>query len=347
MSGRAQHLYERLKSEADLASYLIRQPEDVNVDAKEWHAKDKKTEKECLDSIVDAACGFANASGGVIAIGISAKRDRVNGEDLISDLLSFEKPEAVAAKVLDAIVQNIEPGIEGIVQTIIPSVADPSKGYVVFYVPESVGIHRTRTGKRDFVQRIGSSTLKMEYYQIRDRFGRRPHAELAVEIASDELMPIPGDRLHFQRLIVLAVKNTGRGIAQWPCIFVQSCSGVILQSNELGDQTHWAQIRAKDGSFSLRGTAENVVYPSEIFAVATLAQSGSTEPKELKPSNAFAKYETARVPFKWIFPAVTIPLSIACDGMGMKSMPLDVKKRVSETYGQHGPAVISSIPTPR
>jgi hypothetical protein len=109
MSGRAQHLYDRLKSEADRTTFLIGQPEDVNLDAKEWHAKDKKNEKECLESVVDAACGFANASGGVIAVGISAKRDRVNDEDLISALLSFEKPEAVAAKVLgqDALTRTL------------------------------------------------------------------------------------------------------------------------------------------------------------------------------------------------------------------------------------------------
>ena len=222
MSGRAEHLYERLKSEADLTAFLIGQPEDVNLDAKEWHVG---REKECLAKIVDAACGFANASGGI--------------------------------------------------------------------------------------------------------------AQLSIEIAScNTTRPIEGgDSLRLQRLIMLAVRNTGRGLAHWPCIFLQPCAGVSLDNRAyLGEQTLWPRVFLGDGSYSLRGKAENIVYPSERIVVATLVQSGYTEPRDFESSNGAAKYRSARVPFKWIFPAEALPISIACDGMGVTAMPLNVPEHQTETY---------------
>jgi predicted HTH transcriptional regulator len=65
MSQRAEILFRKLQSRKAIRA-LIGQSEDGDFDCKEWHGPDAMK-----ISIAKAACGFANATGGVIVFGMS------------------------------------------------------------------------------------------------------------------------------------------------------------------------------------------------------------------------------------------------------------------------------------
>jgi hypothetical protein len=68
MPGRAEDLFERLK-DAPAIFALIGQTEDVHFDCKELPVKDEDKQR----AFAKAACGLANAEGGVLVIGMKAR----------------------------------------------------------------------------------------------------------------------------------------------------------------------------------------------------------------------------------------------------------------------------------
>ena len=78
MSERAELLFNRLQN-AKAIRALIGQAEDGDFDCKEWHGVDSMKA-----SIARAACGFANATGGVIVVGMTAKSSGPNTPDVVT-----------------------------------------------------------------------------------------------------------------------------------------------------------------------------------------------------------------------------------------------------------------------
>src|SRR5215831_8596418 len=83
----AGQLFESLSSPAAIHA-LIGKTEDLHLDCKVWPFKDDDAQK----MIAKAACGFANADGGVIVVGLRAKAapskdepDQIQAAEPISD----------------------------------------------------------------------------------------------------------------------------------------------------------------------------------------------------------------------------------------------------------------------
>jgi hypothetical protein len=141
------------------------------------------------------------------------------------DVVNAEKPvndvEAVRSEVEEAISRIVEPGIVGVRSSVVPLTRRPKSknGFVVVFIPESEGSpHRSIAGPKEFYVRIGPRTLPMAYFQIEDRFGRRPHPRLDVDIKHDQIRPVPLQATVRQRVLALSVTNVGRGIARFPCV---------------------------------------------------------------------------------------------------------------------------------
>jgi predicted HTH transcriptional regulator len=101
-----------------------------------------------------AACGFANAPGGVIIIGIEAKRPHgENKVDVVTELKPVADVEAVKSAPLQALLDYVVPGIEGVRSTVVNSGEADVSGFVLLYIPESVGTpHRSNVTKEFYVQ---------------------------------------------------------------------------------------------------------------------------------------------------------------------------------------------------
>jgi predicted HTH transcriptional regulator len=85
---------------------LIGKPEDAEFDCKEWPAR----QDDARRIIAKAACGFTNAMGGVIVIGLKASGAGANTSDVVRGLAPVADRHAVASASLDIILQSVEPG---------------------------------------------------------------------------------------------------------------------------------------------------------------------------------------------------------------------------------------------
>jgi predicted HTH transcriptional regulator len=157
----AERFYEQMSSLKALTT-LEGKSEDADFDCKEWPVRPEDQRRV----IAKAACGFANATGGVIVIGVKASGAGANTPDVVRALAPVDDRHAVASTALEIILQSVEMGIEGIqIKTIADAKSKPS-GFVLVFVPASEGApRRTKTDWRFYV-RIASGTLPMELFQI-------------------------------------------------------------------------------------------------------------------------------------------------------------------------------------
>jgi hypothetical protein len=210
----AERFYKQISSIRALTA-LIGTSEDADFDCKEWPVRPEDARRV----IAKAACGFTNATGGVIVIGVKASGAGANTPDVVRVLAPVGDRHAVASTALEIILQSVEPGIEGIqVKPIADAKGKPS-GFVLIFVPASEGApRRTKTDWRFYV-RIASGTLPMELFQIEERFGRRPIPKLSFYILiSNMMMDPPGHDGGAIRHLTLGLTNDGRGIAKFPGI---------------------------------------------------------------------------------------------------------------------------------
>jgi predicted HTH transcriptional regulator len=173
MSERARELFTRLRTARDIMG-LIGQSEDVHFDCKEWSANDADSQKV----VAKAACGLTNSEGGVILFGMKARATSKDEPDLVESAAPVTDTSAVKSRILDLIGQLVEPRIEGIEVREVNESSASKSGFVVVYIPISEGAARRSRKDWKFYQRIGSGTFPMEYFQIEERFGKRPPPKL-------------------------------------------------------------------------------------------------------------------------------------------------------------------------
>ena len=175
--GRAERLFSELQ-DLNAINDLLGQPEDSHMDCKVWPAKDDDAQK----MIAKAACGMTNADGGVLILGLNAPSRPKDEPDVITEKVPVPDTTYVASRVLGLISNLVEPGIIGVEPREIRETPDSKSGYVVIHVPKSEGSPRRSRKNREFYVRVGSATIPMEYWQIEDLFGKRPHAELSLHL---------------------------------------------------------------------------------------------------------------------------------------------------------------------
>jgi Putative DNA-binding domain len=316
MPTNAERLYDRLKTATAIRG-LIGQTEDADFDCKEW-----SPDPSARRSIGKAACGFTNATGGVIVVGMMAKGGP-DGVDVVKEEKPVDDVEAVRSQVEDAISKIVEPGIEGVRSRAVPLTSRPKskKGFVVVFIPESESSPHRSTASKEFYVRIGPQTLPMAYFQIEDRFGRRPHPRLVVDIRDKHIRTPPLQAGIRERVLSLIVTNTGRGIARFPSVRFKRTHTVSPPSITF-EQVLWSLSNAIPEWTSFRGGANDVVYPGESLFVTELVQHKHPVTTQ-------------------IFPALTIVAEAVCDGMPPHRQSFEIPAFSEE------PGIIGSIPATR
>ena len=261
MPTQAETLFLKLQNPHAIDS-LIGKSEDATFDCKEWRGFEANR-----GSIAKAACAFANAEGGVIVIGVKAV-GRGKEPDLVQELCPVADCEAVRSVTLDIILKSVDPGIQGVQAAVVPAAAGGASGFVLVHVPEAGSLQRSRVDWR-FHVRIASGTVPMEMFQIADRFGRRPQADLRVLLTEPTYGTTPGLGHGEWREYTLQVSNEGRGLARYPALFLRTSSPV---SRGAFDSPLWPESPANGNWVSYRGGANDVIYPGETRDVRKLYQ---------------------------------------------------------------------------
>lgn len=149
---------------------------------------------------------------------------------------------------------------------------------------------------------------RMEYFQIEDRFGRRPHAQLIANLKDEGAKPAILSPSQVMRHIALEIKNEGRGLARFPAVRVQRMSRISIPNNALrGPIPIWPISEANEKWISVRGGANDVIYPGETLRIATLIQAGDRLDQQSPPNFMHTGH--------WRFHEIVIPTECVCDGM--------------------------------
>jgi hypothetical protein len=310
MLARAEELFHQLQNPAAIRA-LIGRSEDVHFDCKEWPASDGDAQR----IIAKASCGLTNAEGGVIVVGMRARSSAKDDPDVVESATPVADTTAVKSRILELIGQLVEPFVEGVVVSEVNEQPESGSGFVLVYVPPSEGSPRRSRKDWKFYQRIGSGTFPMEYFQIEERFGRRPHAKLELHLENAGFDIIVGSRTP-ARWFVLGLKNVGRGIAKFPSIRYKSGTGLNFNIYGIDGNGNFGLPRhpADRESTIFRGGMDHVVYPDEVLKITKLWQHGSDKGSDGLPYPRVSG--TRGEPLtKWVFGALEFECEIACEGI--------------------------------
>jgi len=191
---------------------LIGSTEDLHLDCKIWPSK----EDEMQRMLAKALCGFANADGGVIVIGMQARRgpDKDN-PDLIEKAVPVSDIMAVKSRIEDLVGQIVEPGLDGVELASVEESPGAQSGFVVISVPPTEGFPCRSRKDWKFYQRISAGTYPMDYFQIVDMFGKRRRPVLSLYL--EEGMVESRNRIP-TRTFIIGIENSGRAIAKFPSL---------------------------------------------------------------------------------------------------------------------------------
>jgi hypothetical protein len=201
-----QDRFERLTA-ADIVA-MAGDVEDRRLDCKTVES-DAFTSASDKGNLAKAISGFANSEGGVILWGVSARKDN-EGSDCIEGYPGVRNPQRILARLQELTSQATSPGVVGVVHRI-PSANGVGLHFVATFVPQSdSGPHMAKLREDRYYQRIGSSMMRMEHFQIADMFGRRPHPEILFKFVQSDT-----------DVLSVELRNAGRGIARAPYVMLK------------------------------------------------------------------------------------------------------------------------------
>lgn len=184
------------------------------------------------------------------------------------------------------------------------------------YIPASEGSSRRSRKDWKFYQRIGAGTFPMEYFQIEDKFGTRPHPKLELYFVPAQITNHPYQPNIPVRELVLGITNIGAGIGRFPSVrFKTSASLSVCPFGIDGNHGFGIPQRPSEGGWALfRGGVDDVIYPGETLKITKLWQIGESMGTEGIPITVPVMLNNRAVKRRWVFKASTFSFDISCDG---------------------------------
>lgn len=140
-------------------------------------------EKKIFDIWSEAVAGFATTGGGVLVLGLDARKegdpavDQVVGENLFADTTR------VKSRLMEVLHQATDPPVRGVVVEAFPTPEDPTKGFLVCLIPESdFKPHRAEMHGKRWMMRIGGSFVDVPPAVLRSLFFPRRQSYIWMEI---------------------------------------------------------------------------------------------------------------------------------------------------------------------
>jgi hypothetical protein len=309
MAERGVELFKTVQS-AEFIRALVGKTEDVHLDCKEWADDDGAAQRV----FAKAACGLTNSEGGVLLVGMRARPSAKDEPDLIESAAPVADTSAVKSRILDLVGQLVEPRVEGVQTAEVNEPPGSKSGFVVVYIPASEGPPRRSRKDWKFYQRIGSGTFPMEYFQIEERFGKRPPPKLALSLEMDGLKAFPQHTP--ERWFVLGLQNVGSGIAKFPSIRFRRSSALNIGRYGIDDNGGFGlPSRPSESEWIIfRGGVDDVIYPGELLKIAKLWQAGGNIDSDGLPY-AEIHGPTGQRLSSWVFKANTFQCEISCEGI--------------------------------
>ncbi|MBZ0115537.1 MAG: ATP-binding protein [Sandaracinaceae bacterium] len=210
MDHNAEAIRDAIQTAQDVAALAAEQGEGQFLDYKAAPPpKDRKEpRRQWKDSIAECVCAFANASGGVLVLGVADTR---------RELSPFPDARTLSEELTRHLATQIEPYPRGVEIATISSDTDGSS-FLRVYVPESLEAPHMVGGR--FLRRRGDESFPMTRSEIADMFGRRARPAFRFALAGCKTSD------SFPRFMLrLVLVNTGSGSAVAPAVEINAESG--------------------------------------------------------------------------------------------------------------------------
>ncbi len=316
MAGRAEELFTKLDNVAAVLA-LLGEAEDAYLDCKEWPARDDDAQK----MLAKAACGLSNADGGVLVIGMKAESKPKDEPDVVTSAAPVDDTSLIKSRVLGLIGNILEPGVVGIEVRELQDEANGKSGFVIVYIPKAEGSpHRSRKDWK-FYQRIGSSTLPMDYWQIEAMFGRRPQPKLELHVEAQEMIPSYGYHNRPVRRILFGLRNDGAGSGTFPGVRFKSVPSISADNTGLdGDSGLGLPRRASLPDWiAFRGGIDDLIYPGETRVVSALIQS-ATDKGQFAKFGPVGPFPASAFNQRWVCHSLNLIFEISGEGISTRSV---------------------------
>jgi Putative DNA-binding domain len=273
MADPGRDLFERLKAKGwPLVDEWIgrQEPEALHLESKtKANEKTPRLEDGDKSSIAKPLSGFANVEGGLLVIGIEARKSK-DGVDCLHAAKEIADVEAFRTSVNEQLAHMTDPPIAGIDLHAVHNPAKPGAGVLAVYVPPSSGGPHRATGASSnvndrYYMRTSSSTVPIPHRLLATlfAFGAPPRLEFRARITQLQRGMAPR--------VELRLANRGRTAAQRPALMIfervplnvmehDSQHGFVARPGSLEDGRHYRLLEPVDGNRVIYGGSEAVVW---------------------------------------------------------------------------------------
>lgn len=229
--------YDSLNTETGLESLILEGTrEDLHVEFKgKRSSSHSRLEESDARQFSRALSGFANSDGGILVWGVVT-----DGEDRASDLQPISDVEGFLSRLKKSLLNTTQPAVEGVLLEAIPSIADPTSGFVKCLIPTSERApHRAMLAEREYYKRSTEGFYRLEHFDLEDMFGRRPKARLVLthRLARRGGMR-SGDSETRDVHAIMTIENHGRGSAGAPYLALDVRAPYIVDRFGLDGNGH-------------------------------------------------------------------------------------------------------------
>lgn len=267
------NLYEDLLAGGEAAiDQLIadRRQESVNLDFKAKPRRDRPDfDRDERKLLARASSGFANSAGGLLVLGVDARKDADDPVDCARAAQPISSIEECCSAAQSLIGEMVQPRYEGVSVAAIMSDREPSSGYLLIAVTRSERRpHRAEAGDGRYYKRAGDSFYLMEHYDIEDAFRRVNQLDLDPIWRMDWIGKMPCEGYIEQSFnLSFGLKNISEYLARFPYLSIE-CQPASADS-AMTQETPWRYSRL-DGWHHFDASTADVVHPNRETLVATM-----------------------------------------------------------------------------
>lgn len=197
---------------AEIEAMIARhEPENLHLEFKQL-TKSDFSDREDRKHLAECVAGFANGDGGVVVWGVKARRDQDSRMDAAQEEVRIPNVQTAMSAATTALSEATSPAM--ITARNIPVERPDGSGFFLTVVPATdEGPFMAKLSVDRYMQRSGTSMLRMEHFQVADMLGRRKRPQLSLHLECTAATLIHrGVNVRF----LLSIVNTGRGVARFP-----------------------------------------------------------------------------------------------------------------------------------
>lgn len=211
--------------------------------------------------IAKSVCGFSNAEGGILVLGVETTRS--DGVDIAKSLRHFANVEALKNRVVSAASEFLSPQNPHLTIAAIADPSDISTGFIFINVPSSDARPHMSIPHHQYFRRGSDGTRVLEHGEVRELMFLPREGKLSVRTRMRNTMS--SDK-GFEFDCILSLRNEGRVPVRAPFIIALDRN---LRSASEGDPD-FKRRQHPNGGVGIYATGDVVVHVEDELDVASV-----------------------------------------------------------------------------